>query len=296
VVDGPAAGSGAVITDVAGIRVGHWTGERTGVTVVWAPSGSVGSGEVRGGAPATRESALLNPTRLVDRVDAVVLCGGSAFGLAAADGVVGFLAERGQGFPTGAGPVPIVVAAALFDLPVDRPPGPEEGRAAAVATARGEPATSGRLGAGRGATVGKWRGRKYAVPAGLGTATIAEGEAMVGALVACNALGDVIGPDGAVLAGSTAPDGVAGFPAARPLENTTLVVVATDARLSKTECHLLAQSAHDGLSRALRPAHTRHDGDFAVALATGEVAAHPDRLRVAAADAVAAAVRAAVGH
>src|SRR5882672_5853588 len=107
------------ITAVAGIRVGHWTGPDTGVTVVWAPSGTVGSGEVRGGAPATRETALLEPTRLVERVDAVVLSGGSAFGLAAADGVVGFLAERGQGFPTTAGVVPIVVAAALFDLPVE---------------------------------------------------------------------------------------------------------------------------------------------------------------------------------
>jgi L-aminopeptidase/D-esterase-like protein len=225
-----------------------------------------------------------------------VLCGGSAFGLAAADGVVGFLAERGQGYPTGAGPVPIVVAAALFDLPVDRLPGPEEGRAAAVAAARGEPAVSGRLGAGRGATVGKWRGGEYAVPGGLGTAAAVEGEATVGALVACNALGDVIAEDGAVLAGSRAPDGVVGFPVGGPLENTTLVVVATDARLSKTECHLLAQSAHDGLARALRPAHTRHDGDFAVVLATGEVAGHADRLRVAAADVVVEAVRAAVGH
>jgi L-aminopeptidase/D-esterase-like protein len=284
-----------VITDVAGIRVGHWTGERTGVTVVWAPTGTVGSGEVRGGAPATREVALLDPARLVDRVDAVVLCGGSAFGLAAADGVVRFLAERGQGFPTGAGPVPIVVAAGLFDLPVDRPPGPEEGYAAAVAAGRAEPARSGRLGAGRGATVGKWRGREHAVAGGLGTASMTEGDATIGAVVACNAPGDVIGEDGAVLAGSTAPAGAPTFPVDAPLHNTTLVVVATDARLSKTECHLLAQSAHDGLARALRPAHTRYDGDFAVALATGDVPAHPDRLRVAAADVVARAVRAAVG-
>jgi len=295
-----------LITDVAGVRVGHWSGEGTGVTVVWAPSGTVGSGEVRGGAPATREAALLEPGRLVERVDAVVLCGGSAFGLAAADGVVRFLAERGQGFPTGAGPVPIVVAAGLYDLPVDHPPGPDEGYAAAVDAARGEPARSGRLGAGRGATVGKWRGRGDAVPAGLGTASVTEGDATVGALVACNALGDVIGEAGEVLAGSTAPPEAPGFPMESALsgsgdtpypglENTTLVVVATDARLSKAECHLLAQSAHDGLARALRPAHTRYDGDFAVALATGEVTAHPDRLRVAIADVVAQAVRAAVG-
>jgi L-aminopeptidase/D-esterase-like protein len=255
----------------------------------------VGSGEVRGGAPATRETALLEPTRLVERVDAVVLAGGSAFGLSAADGVMRFLAERGQGFPTPAGPVPIVVAAALFDLPVARTPGPEEGWAAAVDAARGEPAVSGRVGAGRGATVGKWRGREYAVAGGLGTAAVREGDATVGALVACNPAGDVIGPDGLVLAGSTAPDGAPGFPAPTPFEHTTLVVVATDARIGKAECHLLAQSAHDGLAGAIRPSHTRYDGDFAAVLATGEVEAHPDRLRMAATEAVARAVRAAVG-
>jgi L-aminopeptidase/D-esterase-like protein len=282
------------ITDVPGIRVGHWTRPDTGVTVVWAPSGTVGSGEVRGGAPATRETALLEPTRLVERVDAVVLSGGSAFGLAAADGVVRFLAERGQGFPSPGGPVPIVVAAALFDLPVARAPGAEDGRAAAVDAARGVPAVSGRIGAGRGATVGKWRGREYAVLGGLGTASVREGAATVGALVACNPAGDVVGPDGVVLAGSTAPDGAPAFPAPTPFENTTLVVVATDARVGKAECHLLAQSAHDGLAQAIRPAHTRYDGDFAAVLATGDVEAHPDRLRVAATEAVARAVRAAV--
>jgi L-aminopeptidase/D-esterase-like protein len=207
---------------------------------------------------------------------------------------VRFLAERGQGFPTPAGPVPIVVAAALFDLPVTRTPGSEEGWAAAVDAARGEPAVSGRMGAGTGATVGKWRGREHAVPGGLGTASVREGDATVGALVACNPTGDVIGPDGLILAGSTAPDDVAGFPVATPFENTTLVVVATDARVGKAECHLLAQSAHDGLALAIRPAHTRYDGDFAAVLATGEVDAHPDRLRVAATEAVARAVRAAV--
>jgi L-aminopeptidase/D-esterase-like protein len=282
------------ITDVPGIRVGHWTGPDTGVTVIWAPAGTVGSGEVRGGAPATRETALLEPTRLVERVDAVVLSGGSAFGLAAADGVVRFLAERGQGFPTTAGPVPAVVGAALFDLPVVRPPGPDEGWAAAVEAARGEPAASARIGAGRGATVGKWRGRRYAVAAGLGTAAVREGDATVGALVACNALGDVLGEDGAVLAGSTAPPDSPAFPAPTPFEHTTLVVVATDARAGRAECHLLAQSAHDGLARAIRPAHTRYDGDFAAVLATGDVDAHPARLRVAATVAVPRAVRAAV--
>jgi L-aminopeptidase/D-esterase-like protein len=232
----------------------------------------------------------------VDRVDAVVLAGGSAFGLAAADGVVRYLAERGQGFPSGAGPVPIVVAAALFDLPVARTPGPDEGWAAAVDAARAQPAAPGRIGAGRGATVGKWRGREHAVAGGLGTAAVREGDATVGALVACNPLGDVIGPDGELLAGSTAPEGAPGFPAPAPFENTTLVVVATDARVGKADCHLLAQSAHDGLARAIRPAHTRYDGDFAAALATGEVDVSPDRLRVAVTEVVVAAVWAAVRH
>lgn len=289
--------------NVPGVRVGHWTGERTGVTVVWAPAGTVGSGEVRGGAPATREVALLEPTRLVDRVDAVVLCGGSAFGLAAADGVVRFLAERGQGHPTTAGAVPIVVAAAVFDAPWGAPPGPEEGYAAAVDAGRGMPAVPGRVGSGRGATVGKWKGREHAVPGGLGTAAVSEGEATVGALVVVNAAGDVVGPDGAVLAGTTAPEEAPAFPAPSPpgvggvpdlFGQTTLVVVATDARLPKSECHLAAVSAHDGLARCLRPAHTRYDGDLAVVLATGAVDAHPDRIREATAEAVVRAVWSAV--
>jgi L-aminopeptidase/D-esterase-like protein len=278
---------------VPGVRVGHWTGQGTGVTVVLAPSGTVGSGEVRGGAPASREHALLDPTRLVNRVDAVVMTGGSAFGLAAADGVMRFLAERGQGFPTSAGPVPIVVGMALFDLP-NEPPGAEQGHLAAVEAARGLPPASGRHGAGTGATVGKWRGRDHAVPGGFGVATLTGGGATVSAFVAVNAAGDVIGDDGSVLAGSTAPAGAPGFPGLSPFEQTTLVVVATDAVLTKADCHLVAVSAHDGLARSLRPAHTRYDGDFAVALATGETPAHPDLVREAAASAVAEAVRAAV--
>ena len=132
------------------------------------------------------------------------------------------------------------------------------------------------------------------MPGGLGTAAVRQGDATVGALVACNPLGDVVDSDGTLLAGSTAPPDAPAFPAPTPFEHTTLVVVATDARVGKAECHLLAQSAHDGLAQAIRPAHTRYDGDFAAVLATGEVDAHPDRLRVAATEAVAAAVRAAV--
>src|SRR2546430_3548707 len=153
---------------VAGVRVGHWTGAATGVTVVWAPEGTVGAAEVRGGAPASREIALLDPERTVTRVDAVVLAGGSAFGLAAADGVMHFLAEHGQGYATTGGPVPIVPAAGVFDL-VDEMslrPGADEGRAAIEAATDATP--TGRVGAGRGASGGKWRGREHAVPGGLG--------------------------------------------------------------------------------------------------------------------------------
>lgn len=285
-----------MITDVPGIRVGHWTGEGTGVTVVLAPSGCVGAGEVRGGAPATRESALLQLGTLVEQVDAVVLSGGSAFGLATCDGVMRFLAERGQGFPTRSGPVPIVAGACILDLDEsgNRPPGPEEGVAAAAAAEEGRPLRTGRVGAGAGATVGKWRGLDHAAPGGVGSVSTRDGEVIVAALAVVNAAGDVIDADGSVLAGSTAPDDVPAYPQLDLLEATTLVVVATNAALSKLECRLLAESAHDGFSRALRPAHTRGDGDLAVALSTGDVEGHADRIRIMVADVTAAAIRDAV--
>ena len=286
-----------VVIPVAGLRVGHWTGDGTGVTVVLPPEGTVGAGEVRGGAPATREIALLEPGRTVSRVDAVVLAGGSAFGLAAADGVMRFLAERGQGFPTAGGPVPIVPAACVFDLVEegDVRPRADHGHAAATAAADGQSTRTGRIGAGRGATVGKWRGREYAVPGGFGAAVARCDEAHVIAFAVVNAIGDVIADDGSIVAGSTAPVGAPAFPVDTPFEeegaNTTLVVVATDAVCDKLACHLLAQSAHDGMARALRPAHTRFDGDLAIALATGAVEAHLDRLRAVAAEVVAEAIR-----
>lgn len=281
------------ITDVRGIRAGHWTGAGTGVTVVLAPAGAVGSGEVRGGAPATREVALLDPTRLVERVDAVAFCGGSAFGLDAVAGVVRFLAERGQGYPTRGGPVPIVPAAGVFDLVASggARPGPDDGYAAAVAAESGAAPATGAVGAGRGATVGKWQGFEYHAAGGVGMAsTVVEG-AVVGALAVVNAVGDVVGADGRVLAGSSAPAGAPPFPTPQAFENTTLAVVATDAILTKTECYLVAQSAHDGLAAALRPAHTRFDGDITIAIATGAVEVAVDRVRAVVADVVAAAIR-----
>jgi len=282
---------------VAGVRVGHWTGAATGVTVVWAPEGTVGAAEVRGGAPASRELALLEPERTVTNVDAVVLAGGSAFGLAAADGVMHFLAERGQGYPTTGGPVPIVPAAGVFDLVDEKSlrPGADEGRAAIEAAADATP--TGRVGAGRGASVGKWRGREYAVPGGFGAATAMCDDAHLIAFAVVNAVGDVVGEDGRILAGSTAPPDALAFAVEALFEeeaapgNTTLVVVVTDAVCDKLGCHLVAQSAHDGMARALRPSHTRYDGDLTITLATGAIETNLDRLRAVAADLVAEAIR-----
>ena len=254
-----------MITDVDGVRVGHWTDldARTGCTVVIFPDGTVGSGEVRGGAPATREFALLDPTRMVQRLDAVVLTGGSAFGLATADGVMDLLAEQGQGFETVGGPVPIVVALGLFDLAVGDGsvrPGAAEGRQAAeVATT--DPHEVGAVGAGTGATVSKWRGPEHRRPGGLVAHTVRNGPLVVSALVAVNAFGEPGATPSRVLDGSTG----------EAFQNTTIGVVATNGRIDKLGCHLLAQSAHDGLARAVAPSHTAADGDAFVTAATASV-------------------------
>lgn len=294
-----------------GFRVGHWTGAGTGVTVVLCPPGSVGAGEVRGGAPASRELALLEPTRTVEQVDAVVLAGGSAFGLASADGVMQWLAEHDRGVETRGGRVPIVPTAAIYDLVASggERPGPAEGRtaveaahAAADLLTHGDAAAAiggtGRIGAGRGATVGTWRGADAGVPGGLGVAVARSGDATIGAVAVVNAVGDVVDATGRPLAASSAAADVEPFPETEAFiggEATTLVVLATDARCTKTECALLAQSGHLGLAHAIRPSHTRFDGDLVVAVASGAVDAHLDRLRVVGADVVAEAIRVAVG-
>ena len=280
-----------MITDVPGVRVGHWTDPvaRTGCTVALFPAGSVASGEVRGGAPATRELDLLAPERLVSCVNAVVLTGGSAFGLAAADGVMRWCEERGIGFPTRAGPVPIVPALALIDLMVGDAsvrPGPTEGYAACVAAVAG-PIETGLVGAGTGATVGKWRGPGHVRPGGLGSASVQREDLVVSALVAVNAVGD-IDPDGGGL------DRAIDVPwpaAAPPFGNTTIGVIATNALLTKADCLLVAQSGHDGLARCIVPAHTSVDGDALVAAGTGQVEAPIGRVRLLAATAVERAVR-----
>ena len=275
---------------VAGVRVGH----HDSVTVLLFPAEAIGSGEVRGGAPASRELDLLEPSRTVTRVDAIVFSGGSAFGLAAADGVVRYLVERGQGYVTAGGPVPIVPAACIFDLvESDARPTADTGYGAAVAAARDDALPTGRVGAGTAATVGKWRGREGAVPGGLGVASTSVDGACVAALAVVNAVGDIVDGDGSVIAGSTSTEDP--FPESpfAEHEDTTLVALVTDARASKLDCYLLAQSAHDGLARAIRPAHTRYDGDLSIAVATGSTDANLDRLRAAAADVVADAIRSA---
>jgi L-aminopeptidase/D-esterase-like protein len=279
--------------------------------VVVFPPDTVGSVEIRGGAPATREIAVLDPLASVEHVDAVVLTGGSAFGLAAADGVMRALAEQGRGFPTRGGPVPIVPAAAIFDLVTagDERPGVDEGRAALAAALDpgAPPLPTGRVGAGRGASVAKWRGGEHGTTGGIGSASARDGEVVVAALVVVNAVGDVHAADGTPIVASQAPEDVPGFPEEAPFEspadepdapraNTTLAVVATNARCTKPQCHLLARSANNGLARSIHPSHTRHDGDLAFACATGVVDAHFDRLRVMATDVTAEAVRDAVAY
>jgi len=275
-----------VITDVPGVRVGHWTDSaaRTGCTVVLLPEGTVASGEVRGGAPATRETDLLHPTRAVTRLDALLLTGGSAFGLAAADGVVRFCEERGLGVPTPAGPVPIVVALGLFDLAVGDPtvrPGVPEGYAACEAAVAGE-FPLGAVGAGTGATVGSSSPGGDRRPGGMVSASARSGDLVVSALVAVNAFG----------APGVEDSRLPPMPGAL-LGNTTIGLVATNARLDKVGCHLLAQSAHDGLARAVFPAHTSFDGDAFVTAAVHslDTPTDLDTVRALGVHAVAEAIR-----
>ena len=280
---GPASGG---LTDVAGIKLGHYTLSQrpTGCTVVLVEDGAVAGVDVRGSAPGTRETDLLRPPGLVDQVHAVVLAGGSAFGLAAASGVVQYLEERGIGFVTPTAKVPIVPAAILYDLGVGDAsirPTAECGYRAARAATDG-PVVEGNVGAGAGATVGKLAGAGRAMKSGLGTASVSLASGLtVAALVAVNAVGDIIDPHtNRVVAGLRSEDGTAladsrrllratGPTQARRAENTTLGVVATNARLTKVGATKLAQMAHDGFARAINPVHTPYDGDTIFALATG---------------------------
>ena len=303
---------------LAGVRVGHHTRDErpTGCTVVLVEAGAVGGVDVRGGAPGTRETDLLDPVNTVNVVHAVVLSGGSAFGLDASAGVVRYLEERGIGFETGVARVPIVVQAILFDLAVgDDPSVRPDARcgydAARVATSGlvGE----GNVGAGAGATVGKLRGMTRAMKGGIGVASVTlESGLTVAAIVAVNALGDVVDPaTGQVVAGvRSEADGLeladarkllreGARPSGQSGQNTTIGVVITNARLTKSAATKIAQMSQDGIARAVVPSHTPWDGDTMFSLATGHLEADVDVLLVGAlaadvaAEAILRAVRAA---
>ena len=283
---------------IPGVEIGHWTepAARTGCTVIVLPPGTTASGEVRGGAPATRDFALLAPERLVEHVDAVVLTGGSAFGLAAADGVMEVLEAEGRGFDTPHGPVPIVVAMALYDLGVGDPavrPGAAAGRHAA--TNRAAASETGTVGAGTGATVSKWLGADSAEPGGLGIASARRDELVVSAVVALNAAGSPPPESQQILKEVAAGTFERWEGRADPFSNTTLCAVVTNAALTKLDCFWVSQGGHDGLARTLVPAHSRSDGDAVVVAATGGVAADADDVRLLAVAAVAKAVGSAVG-
>jgi len=278
------------ITDVQGVQVGHFTESRrpTGCTVLlFGEKGAIAGVDVRGSAPGTRETDLLNPVNTVQEVHAIVLSGGSSFGLDTASGVMRYLDERHIGFKVGNAVVPIVPAAILFDLGVGdskiRPTAESGYKACQAATSGRVP--EGNVGAGAGATIGKMFGMKQAMKSGLGSASIRVGNTgiVVGAIVAVNAVGDVLDPDtGKIIAGARKPDG-SGFvdTMARIREgysvagsagsNTTIGVVATNAALSKTQAAKVAQMAHDGLARTINPVHSPMDGDTIFAVATGAV-------------------------
>lgn len=287
------------ITAVPGVRVGHWTDPvaETGCTVVVLPEPNVVTAEVRGAAPGTREYALLQPGMRVEQAQAILLTGGSAFGLAAADGIVEVLEAEGRGHETPVGRIPIVPAAVLFDLFPGDPsvrPGPEQG-AEAYRTASTEPVSQGRVGAGTGATAAKWRGLEHIRPGGLGSAVRSAGDATVGAIVAVNAVGDVFSVTGEPLTGGLhEPPPPALVPQAFVSENTTLVVVATDGALDRIELTRLVVRAHDAIAVCIRPSHTRWDGDIVFAVSCGTANTDCDTAAEAAFGATAAAIESAV--
>lgn len=261
------------ITDVPGIRVGHDTNVEaaTGCTVVLCESHAIGGVDVRGGAPATRETDLLRPMYMVEEVHGILLTGGSAFGLDAAGGVMRYLEEQGRGFDTGFARVPIVPAAAIFDLALGSAhvrPNAEAGYRACLA-ANSEATPLGNVGAGTGATVGKQNGPAFMMKGGLGSASMqVNDEIIVGAIVVVNAVGDVIDPQTQqILAGARNSRG--DYKLDNPFGNTTIAVIATNAAMRKSEINKVAQMAHNGLALTLRPAHTLFDGDTVFALALG---------------------------
>lgn len=288
-----------------GFKVGHWSDPDalTGCTVILPPRDNVTSVDIRGSSPGSSQLPQLSPEMRLTEVHAILLTGGSAFGLAATGGVVAWLEERGVGFETGAALVPIVPTAVVYDLGAGRAdvrPGHDEGRAACDAATEDGIAT-GRVGAGTGATVGKWAGREYSAPGGLGIATVERAGERVSALAVVNPIGDVLDRNGSVIAGTSAPDpehpgplhGVSG------VTDTVLALVVTKATLDKRDVRFLAARGSDGITTTIRPAHTRYDGDvcFAVAAADDNPRSPDvDVLGHLATEAVAEAIRSAVRH
>lgn len=298
------------LTAINGFRVGHQTHLQgaTGCTVIICPDGTIGGVDQRGGAPGTRETDLLRPMHLVETVNAIVLSGGSAYGLATADGVMRYLEENQIGYRVGAEfVVPIVPAAILMDLPVGEPgirPDAEMGYdACGVAT--DAPVKQGSVGAGTGCRIGAFAGNELASKGGIGSAAIDLGDGLiVAALVAVNSQGDVLDEDGTVLAGlrnAENPETFVGMmnvmrtlvrmPQPPTTSNTVIGVVATNAKLTKEHVNKVAQMAHDGLARAISPSHTMFDGDTIFALATGEIPANVSAIGAFAAEAVSQAIR-----
>jgi L-aminopeptidase/D-esterase-like protein len=299
------------LTDIPGIKVGHAQDfdALTGCTVILCPPRTIGGVDQRGGGPGTRETDLLRPMHLVQHVNAIMLAGGSAFGLAAADGIMRYLEEHGIGFETQVARVPIVPGAILFDLGIgraDRRPDAAMGYAACEA-ANDEPVAQGCVGVGTGAMVGGLMGVSMATKSGSGSASLDLGDGLfVAALIAVNALGDVVDRDGSILAGLRQPPDGKHFADTRTLlrqmsrttpgTNTVIGVVATNARLDKEAVNKLAQLAQNGVAQAIRPAHTMFDGDTMFALATNELVGDINVIGAFAADVVADAIRNAIYH
>jgi len=299
------------ITDVTGIRVGHaqnWEAG-TGCTVIIIEKGAVAGVDVRGGAPGTRETDLLDPVNMVQKVHAIYLAGGSAFGIDGASGVMEFLEEKGVGFEAGTVKVPIVPGAVIFDLNVGNPtirPDREMGYQACL-NADEQTVKEGSIGAGTGATVGKYYGISRCMKGGIGTASIQVNDLVVGALVVVNAFGDIINPEtGEILAGTLNTEknqfihtnrlltNSVSIDSDPFLQNTTLGVVATNADLNKAEAKRLSMSAHDGFARCILPSHTLYDGDTVFSLATGIVRTDVSKLNALSVHVVSLAVQRAV--
>lgn len=284
-----------------GVTVGHWTDtERwTGCTVILGPENSVSSGEIRGGGPGTREFDLLSTSTSTPGAHAVMLSGGSAFGLGAANGVVDWMRAKGMGFPTPVGPIPLVTAAVCFDLPMGEFAFPEPENAFAACEAAGTQFERGCVGAGTGATAGKVMPDGGWTKTGIGASTIKVGDVTMTAIAVANPYGEVVDADGSIIAGywrdggfrrtvDVLREGGAGMPLG---ENTTLCCIVTDAKLTKAEAHNVSRAAAPGFARALSPAATAVDGDLTVCLSTGQVEADPFELTIFAAEVVAEAIR-----